>query len=355
MEKQLTMRVLYVGNLDKGGTCYSRMLALVDIGVEVIQFDTNIYLDLSKIPKIKRWWELLTLGGRQIKLMNSALNDSILTHSPDFVWLDTAFWLWPKTIKKIRATKGNIKWIHHYTDFLAAIKPSMYLSRRLLRSSAKYFDCFLTTNRVDFERLNKKLPNNVLFTGLGYDDARFNSNPVSSEVSNKWCSDLVFIGHYEPQTERFIAGMAELGVKTKVYGDDEWIKSAYGVQYPSLVGGRLSDTDYVNALKCAKIALCIFSKFNKNETSGRSFEIAACGTFMLGLRSEQHMQLYKEGVEAEFFSSVEEVARKAKYFLENKTERLRIAKNGNLRCVNSGYSWKNIMKNDWRKINQADT
>jgi spore maturation protein CgeB len=119
------------------------------------------------------------------------------------------------------------------------------------------------------------------------------------------------------------------------------------------VAPPLNDEDYVYALKAAKIGLCVFSQYNHNQTAGRSFEIPACGTFLLALRSPQHTECYVEGVEAEFFDSHDELVRKARFYLANDRAREVIAARGHQRCMASGYSWAAIMKRDWKRVSQV--
>jgi spore maturation protein CgeB len=58
---------------------------------------------------------------------------------------------------------------------------------------------------------------------------------------------------------------------------------------------------------------------------------------MLAERSSEHLRLFTEGKEAEFFGSNEELLDKCRFYLARPELRRRIADAGRARCINGQY------------------
>ena len=111
-----------------------------------------------------------------------------------------------------------------------------------------------------------------------------------------------------------------------------------------MAGTGLWGDKYSIALKCSKLALGLLSKLIPETTTTRTFEIPAVGGFLLAERTEDHMKLFEEGKEAEFFSGDEELRDKISFYLREDAERNRIARAGNTRCIKSGYHIRDELK-----------
>jgi spore maturation protein CgeB len=154
--------------------------------------------------------------------------------------------------------------------------------------------------------------------------------------------DVSFIGSYEDERMGYLTYLAENGIKVNVFGN-MWEKIAKQPIHPNLIihfEGRHHHA-YRETINASKIVLGFLRKANADTQTSRTFEIPACGGFMLMQRTKQQTQFFKEAVEAEYFSNKEELLKKVHYYLHNVEKRLEIAQNGRKRCESSGYSYKN--------------
>ncbi|MCR5120076.1 MAG: DUF3880 domain-containing protein [Lachnospiraceae bacterium] len=85
----------------------------------------------------------------------------------------------------------------------------------------------------------------------------------------------------------------------------------------------------------SRINLNITMRSIQSGLSLRNFDICGCGGFLMTNYQEELPELYDPGIEAEFFSSVEELIDKCAYYLEHEEERALIAARGYERTVSS--------------------
>jgi spore maturation protein CgeB len=121
------------------------------------------------------------------------------------------------------------------------------------------------------------------------------------------------------------------------------IKSYY--KGPSVYG-----EEYVKTINGFDIALHFLRHTNRDEQDSRTFEIPACGSFMLAEKSNVHLSLFEAGKEAVFFETKEELLESVHYYLEHPAERKSIEEAGHQRCVTSDYTHRGRLKEVLDKI-----
>lgn len=340
------LRIGYVGTLDPGGTCYSRLEALRSVEPHVAALDTDAYLGGGRLA---RWLNRVPGVGAGPRRLNADVLRFARDGRLNVLWIDKGDWVAPATLRALRA--ADVRLAHHVTDALWPGPVRLRLTRRRLAATAPLYDHFVTSNAADFRRLHGVMPDRVLLTQLGYDERRFHARPARDpDEAARWRHDAIFIGHWEPRTERGLTALIAAGVRVKIYGRAWLARARRNPRLAGCVADSLNDRDYERALKHVLVGLCFVSEWNYNETAGRSYEIPASGTFLLAPRTREHQRDYREGEEAEFFGSEAELVAKARAALADDDRRRAIAARGHRRCTTSGYSWREIMLRDWAKI-----
>jgi spore maturation protein CgeB len=152
--------------------------------------------------------------------------------------------------------------------------------------------------------------------------------------------DVLFLGHYEKNRGEDVAWLLQNGIDVVVGGRRDWRRGRHWstIRRAFLEDGFWGEA-YARALSSARIALCYYSRWNRDVENSRMYEIPACGTFMLAERNHENVKVFREGEEAEFFGSRDELLRKVRYYLKYPWERERVARKGRERCLSSGYSY----------------
>ena len=309
-------------------------------GVEVTRYSTSEYFSgimgrLQLTLPVVPGWALIKLNLELIKRARRELPDLILFWRPTHIL--------PLTLRKLKRlgihtvsynnddpfgpkAGSNVPWHHHWLWFW-------------------YLRC-LPNFRLNFfyRRLNCE---EALAHGVGHAEVLmpyylpWQDHPVklSQDEQARFGTDVVFVGHFEPDGRaQAINNLIKAGISVKVWSGASWgdvITSEYYQANGSIkaaLGG-----EYSKALCGAKVCLAFLSKLNRDTYTRRCFEIPACGRVMLAERTDDLLRLFKEDVEACFFSSNEELVEKARWLLANPDIRERIAQAGLKRVWNDGH------------------
>ena len=356
------MKILFVGHLAEGQTSLMRKQALERLGHEVIAVDA--WERWSSLGQLHRKCERFIAMGPTITKLNEDIILAAKLGKPQMMWAEKQFYIFPETLK-ILSSMGI--YLLHFT-------PDPYFSvswNRTRHSDAclSLFDSMVICKSYELEHY-KAVSKNVIYMPLGYDPVSHRPTLLSKSPGeeNKYASDVAFIGAWEPRRQRYLDLVAEAGYVVKIWGHG-WdhikdgrrslrrylrVKRLSGMNNcrieidkvlgGSVLGDEIYGEKYAAAITGAKINVGFLRNICPDQHTTRSFEIPACGSMLLADRTAEHQEFFKEGVEAEFFSSEEEYMEKVEFYLSNENERLRIAEAGYARFISSGYSYDDIMK-----------
>jgi spore maturation protein CgeB len=199
------------------------------------------------------------------------------------------------------------------------------------------FDLFCTTKSYNCVELQALGCRNTFFVDNAYHRGLHEPMTVSAADRATYGAEVAFIGAWEPARAESIRALAHHGIRIRVWGDG-WQNMRNPPPNLQLEYRALYGQSYVKAISSSKINLCFLRKQNRDLQTTRSIEIPACGGFMLAEHTQEHSRLFREGVEADFFSSDSELLEKVEYYLNHDSAREKLAMNGRSRCVQSDYS-----------------
>lgn len=328
------MRVLVVGPLWAGGTCFQRMHAMQVLGHEVLSVDTKP-VDVQKKEKglsyrVRRKF----LGPPDLANANRHIIESINKYQFDVLWLDKALTIRPETLQAIRKISPQTIITGYSPDDMVA-KHNQSIS---FLKSLPFYHIYFTTKSYGVKELEALGVERAYFIGNSFDPDTHRPMEVTPEQKEKYGGPVGFIGDYENERAQLLFFLAQHNIRVRIWGPNWNRKCRLSHSNMRIENKPLWADEYARAICSFDINLGFLRKINRDLQTDRSVEIPACGAFLLAERTSEHMALFKEGKEAEFFDTKEELLQKVNHYLENAKERVAIAKSGRERCIKDAYS-----------------
>lgn len=323
-------KILYVAPLAQGNTSLYRLEAFRRLGQEMIPFAVDDYEPRSRYLAALRYRYPV---GPLISRVNRALVAAAREHRPDVVWFDKPVHFNAGTIEAIKAGGATTVCYNQDNPFGPRNDGCWMQFYKVYR----LFDLHCLFRNVDVQRYaDWNLP--AIKIALSYDPLQHYPPPVGWSDADR-NRELAYTGSPLEQRPAFLRALGEKhGLPVSVAGP-RW----EGVWPPDLekrfvVGGMMKGGAYREAMWRSKINMAFVTRMNEEDVAHKSFEITACAQFLLAERSPGHQEAFEEDREAVFYSSEEECADKARYYLAHPEEREQIATAGRLRAESSGYS-----------------
>lgn len=329
------MKILYIGELYFGSTCLMRMETLKSLGQDVTGLNT-LPLNNNLIMFLDRLNHRLNYKFDFEKLNNKII-DEFIKQNFDIVWIDKGKRVYPVTLKELKKINPKVKLVH--------INPDDPFSKfrtgwKTFIDAIPFYDVHFVAREVNISEYKQLGAKRVYSYDRAYDPEIHKPIKLNEEDREKYYCKVGFIGSWAKDRERTIAFLIDNNVEVAVWGNG-WNRGKYWNKIKKYFrGSGLKGIEYSKAINGMEIALHFLRKENRDEQDSRTFEIPACGTFMLAEKTKKHIEFFKENEEAVFFDNDEELLKKVNYYLINSTERIRIANNGYKRSKSSGYTYK---------------
>lgn len=324
------MRIVLAGAWRNG--IYEEALAdgLRANGVEVVPFKSSDFLGRDLWSRI----ENKMLWGPSTVRLNRALQRFIAETSPDVLFLRRPTHLFGSALQRILKKTPGLRVVTHNHDNPFQDGRRWTLWRHYHRT-ARLAHVNFVDRPADVPLAQRMgIPNPQVM--LPYYVEGLHRPP--GEVPPDFRNDVVFVGHYEHDGRAEpLNYLARQGVSVRIYGP-LWERAPLDPALRQWISHAIIGEDYVRAVAGAKIALVFLSGRNKDVYTTRCFEIPACGTAMVAPRTKELQAMYREGEEAVYFDSKEELLAKVRWLLEDDEARNRIAKAGRQRCLQDGHS-----------------
>jgi hypothetical protein len=325
------MKILYAAGLSPNDSSLYRLWALERLGHTVVPFNAFTYQSNNALI---RKVEFRLNFGPGVEQMNRDLIKVAQTEKPDVLWTDKLLWIKPRTIETLRSM--GIFTVSYMID--NAFGPRRDPGFGMYMKCIPHYDLHVVQRDKNISDYRGNGARDVVKIQTAYEPTLQFPPPIGWSDADR-DRDVSFIGTpYDDRATILTRLWREFGFSVVLNGSPVWKK----VLKPEVLVAiyrniELYRDEYREAIWRSKINLSFLTHSNLDEFAHKSFEIAACGGFLLAERSEGHLQRFREDEEAVFFSGIDECVAKIRRYLPDEAARSRIAAAGCARAKRDGY------------------
>jgi spore maturation protein CgeB len=330
-----TKVILCLSDVNAYSRAHARVRALADLGHTVICVPSH-EIATGDLDYVKKRLPARIVGRLAPSLFRerpaTSLASLIAELRPDIFWADKPSILSAAATRVLRQRATRTKFVMFSEDDLWM----PHNRSKALAESIPEYDVVFTTKSHNI--INKELERlgaqRVAFVTQAFDPYQHYPQAVSAEDRVAYGATVGFIGNFESERATSIARLSEAGVKVRVWGN--------GWRGPCQANVRVEGAPLFNStrglfyskgISATDINLGFLRHRNRDTHTSRTFEIPACGGFLLAEHSDEQASLFVPDVEAAFFSSDEELVEKVAYYFSHPDIRQKVAKAGLQRCL----------------------
>lgn len=326
------MRILYLGDDFPDNTSGHRAAALRRLGHEVTVLNPRATLSNSWIvggvSTRLGFWPF-------VPLINTRLRHRIGKAAFDLAWVDCGPELSPGFHRWLK--RRGIKIVNYNVDDPFGNRDGRKWD--LYRHSVPFHNLTVVVRPENVPEARDAGAQNVVHVYRSYDAVAHAPQELTTADRSHWSSEVVFVGSWMPERGSFMLKLLKAGVPLTIRGD-RWHKAPEYEKLKGIIRGpAVYGADYVKAIQCAKVALGLLSKGNRDLHTQRSAEVPFIGgAVFCAERTTEHEAMYQDGEEALFWSSPEECAARCHEILADSPRRGRLAAAARTRVIRLGIS-----------------
>ena len=335
--------------------------SFVKLGHDVDRFSWHQYFHapskdcFSAVVGLLNRFQNKYLFGPLLNKINADVLRCVDEVRPEFVFFYRATHIYSSALRKIRTNFPSIILVGYNNDDPFAQGHSRWLWRHFL-SGIPLYDLVLAYRHHNLADFKEAGAHRVELLRSWFIPERNHPVVLDEADRERFDCDVVFAGHYEDDGRiACLEAIVESGFKLRLFGPGKYwdpvLRRSKVLRHLAPVQMVWGD-DYNKALCGAKVALCFFSRLNRDTYTRRCFEIPATRTLLLSEYSDEVSTLYRAGEEADFFKSKEELVAKVRYYVDNESLRASVAEAGYHRVQADGHDVVSRMKQVLRWVEQ---
>ena len=326
------MKILFVGNFFPGSLEVSYLNAFKKTNYDIVTFDYQQEYE-SINPFANNRYANRLLSGFYNKLLNEKFLKCVKFTNPDLLFIVKGSFIFPETLKKIKE-KENIVLFNFNPD--NPFNKNRGASNNLIRKSMPYYDIYFIWGKFLIPELLKAGAKKVEYLPFACDTELHYPVLVNQEEKRFYTSDVAFIGSWDKEREEFLLNLVDYNLA--IWGNG-WEKLNWNS--PLRKKWKKKDVigeEFSKVCNASKIVLNHIRKQNGDSHNMRTFEVPACGGFVLTKKTTEQLDFFEDGKEITCYEDMDDLKKEINFYLENEELRKKIAINGNKKALTHTYN-----------------
>ncbi len=273
---------------------------------------------------------------------NSRYLNEIKKFKPNIILVIKGETVFPETLKKIKKTLGIpcMSYIWDSPFFTYTGKTADIYRKNNFAEGMDLYEHIFIYDPYYVEELKKSGLRELSYLPLATDTDQYRKVTLNENENNEYDFDISFVGSPFPARIEIFEKLRDF--KLGVFGDG-WREMYKNKNLPAYYKGNATGEKVLKIYSGSKIVLNIHDPEAKHSVNTRTFDIPASGAFELTDYKPEIEKLFNIGEEMVCYKDIPDLLKLAGYYLNNPSERQRIAENGKKRIF-GGHTWRHRVK-----------